>query len=110
MAKLRTGRLSQTKAALALLFVVSTFWPLESQGASGCGSRGGPGYRGPNGRCVGWDQLGRVCGSPPTLRCSSESVAIGAPEHADGHEKLRGELRSRRDGSGQPGIPFLQRP
>lgn len=81
-----------------------------TEAASRCGSRGGPGYRGPNGRCVGWDQLGRVCGSPPTTYCTSESVAVGAPEHAVGQERLRGELRQKRDSSGQPAIRFLQQP
>lgn len=81
-----------------------------AEAASGCGSRGGPGYRGPNGRCVGWDQIGRVCGSPPTTRCTSESTAVGAPEHAEGQAKLRSELRSRRSSSGQPAIRFLQQP
>ena len=37
-----------------------------------CGTQGGPGYRGPNGKCVGWAALGRVCGSPPTTRCTAE--------------------------------------
>ena len=40
--------------------------------AAGCGSRGGPGYRGPNGKCVGWAQLHKVCGQPPTLNCTYE--------------------------------------
>jgi len=42
-------------------------------GCKGCGCRGGPGYRGPNGKCVGWDQLTRVCGNPPTTRCTKEN-------------------------------------
>ena len=40
--------------------------------ASGYGSRGGPGYRGPNGQCVGWANLNRVCGVPPTKNCTNE--------------------------------------
>lgn len=43
-----------------------------AEACSGCGCRGGPGYRGPNGKCVGWKQLTKVCGSPPTLRCTNE--------------------------------------
>lgn len=43
-----------------------------------CGERGGPGYRGPDGRCVGWATLKRVCGSPPTTNCTAEMVAEGA--------------------------------
>lgn len=40
----------------------------------GCGSRGGSGYRGPNGRCVSRKNLRRVCGDPPSLRCRAENV------------------------------------
>jgi hypothetical protein len=46
-----------------------------------CGDRGGPGYRGPDGKCVSWEALGRVCGSPPT-RCAPERTAPAAPEAA----------------------------
>lgn len=48
----------------------------------GCGSRGGPGYRGPDGRCVGWANIGRVCGSPPTTRCTAEAPAADADQAA----------------------------
>jgi hypothetical protein len=41
----------------------------------GCGCRGGPGYRGPDGHCVGWAKLGKVCGNPPTTRCAYEGLA-----------------------------------
>jgi hypothetical protein len=47
-----------------------------------CGCRGGPGYRGPNGRCVGWADIGRTCGSPPTTRCKPEGPNAGADEAA----------------------------
>lgn len=50
---------------------------------SGCGCRGGPGYRGPDGKCVGWSNIGRVCGSPPTARCAAEGPNAGAEEAAD---------------------------
>ncbi|MEP9356788.1 hypothetical protein ABLE93_24970 [Xanthobacter sp. KR7-65] len=40
----------------------------------GCGCKGGPGYRGPDGRCVGFADLARVCGSPPTARCVFENA------------------------------------
>jgi hypothetical protein len=43
-----------------------------------CGTRGGPGYRAPNGRCVGWADISRTCGSPPTLRCTAEATSEGA--------------------------------
>lgn len=95
---------------LLALVVVAISMSTTFEAASGCGSRGGPGYRGANGRCVGWDQLGRICGTPPTTRCTSESVAVGAPEHAAGQEKLRGELRKQRETDGQPAIRYLTRP
>jgi hypothetical protein len=37
-----------------------------------CGTRGGPGYRGPDGKCVGWADIGRKCGNPPSSRCTPE--------------------------------------
>ena len=44
--------------------------------SGGCGGAlGGPGYRGPDGRCVGWESLSRICGNPPTTRCKRECVA-----------------------------------
>lgn len=42
-----------------------------------CGEKGGPGYRGPDGHCVGWASLHRVCGSPPSTSCTPEMVAEG---------------------------------
>lgn len=42
-----------------------------------CGCRGGPGYRAPNGKCVGHKALKRVCGDPPTLRCTYEGGGMG---------------------------------
>jgi hypothetical protein len=33
-----------------------------------------PGYRGPNGRCVGFANLKSVCGDPPETRCAREGV------------------------------------
>ena len=39
-----------------------------------CGCRGGPGYRGPDGRCVGFRELERICGSPPERRCVFENA------------------------------------
>lgn len=48
-----------------------------------CGDKGGPGYRGPIGKCVGWAELGRTCGNPPTTRCQPEKVATGSTEAAN---------------------------
>jgi hypothetical protein len=49
-----------------------------------CGTRGGPGYRGPDGKCMSWQELGSKCGSPPTTNCTAERVAPGAPDAAKG--------------------------
>jgi hypothetical protein len=40
----------------------------------GCGCKGGPGYRGPDGRCVGFKQLSKVCGNPPETFCTFENA------------------------------------
>ncbi|MET4418304.1 endonuclease YncB(thermonuclease family) [Bradyrhizobium sp. RT3a] len=40
-----------------------------------CGERGGPGYRAPDGHCVGWADLERACGNPATMNCTPEMVA-----------------------------------
>lgn len=48
----------------------------------GCGCKGGPGYRGPDGRCVGFRDLARVCGPQPELRCTFEN-APGAGANRD---------------------------
>jgi len=55
-----------------------------------CGTRGGPGYRGPNGKCVGWAQIGRVCGNPPTLRCTAEREHPDAATAAGLGQKIEG--------------------
>lgn len=40
----------------------------------GCGCKGGPGYRGPDGKCVGFKALYKVCGNPPETRCVFENA------------------------------------
>lgn len=40
----------------------------------GCGCKGGPGYRGPDGRCVSFKALTKVCGDPPTTFCVFENA------------------------------------
>ena len=70
---------------LAFLIAVLTvaLWPVaEAHACSGCGCRGGPGYRGPNGRCVGWSDIGRTCGDPPSTQCTPEGPNAGAEEAA----------------------------
>ena len=46
----------------------------ERPPCKGCGCKGGPGYRGPDGRCVGFKALDRVCGIPPETRCRFENA------------------------------------
>jgi len=63
-------------AALVALVAATSF------AEATCGERGGTGYRGPNRKCVGWEELGRVCGCPPTTRCTPEQTAPKAEEAA----------------------------
>jgi len=62
----------------ALLFVAPppAAWAAcpERPPCKGCGCKGGPGYRGPDGRCVGFKALDRVCGIPPETRCRFENA------------------------------------
>jgi hypothetical protein len=45
----------------------------ERPACHGCGCKGGPGYRAPDGHCVGFKELDKVCGNPPT-RCVFENA------------------------------------
>jgi hypothetical protein len=58
-----------------------------------CGTRGGPGYRGPNGQCVGWESICRICGNPPTTRCTPECVNPAANEAAELCAKIREDMK-----------------
>lgn len=70
-------------AALALLLMVAD--PADARGRRGggggggrggfcnyCGCKGGPGYRAPDGKCVGKRNITKLCGSPPSTRCKFE--------------------------------------
>ncbi len=46
----------------------------ERPSCQGCGCKGGPGYRGPDGRCVSFKNLERVCGQPPGPPCVFENA------------------------------------
>jgi len=48
---------------------------IDAQACSGCGCRGGPGYRGSDVNCVSWKALARVCGTPATTEAGSERNA-----------------------------------
>jgi hypothetical protein len=69
--------------SLAVMAMVIVAWGMGADACSGCGCRGGPGYRAPNGRCVGWADIGRICGSPPSKNCTPEGPNAGAGEAAD---------------------------
>ena len=45
----------------------------ERPACRGCGCKGGPGYRAADGHCVGFRELDKVCGNPPT-RCAFENA------------------------------------
>lgn len=62
----------------ALALLATSF--VEASACEGCGCRGGPGYRGSDGRCVGWKDLAKKCGSPPTSRCSAEGPNVANGE------------------------------
>ena len=55
----------------------------EAAAFRGCGCRDALGYRASDGRCVGWADIGRKCGSPPTTRCTPEGPNAGAEEAAE---------------------------
>jgi hypothetical protein len=70
------------KIVLMALSLIGLIAVSASVAEAACGERGGPGYRGPNGKCVSWEAVGRVCGSPPTNRCTAERAAIDAGDAA----------------------------
>lgn len=58
--------------SIAFLALAAPAFAREGGRCNYCGCHGGPGYRGPDGRCVGRANLTRVCGSPPSTRCTYE--------------------------------------
>jgi len=60
----------------------------ERPACHGCGCKGGPGYRGPNGQCVGFKNLDKVCGVPPATHCTFENApGTGANAECATHPK-----------------------
>lgn len=45
----------------------------------GCGCKGGPGWRGPEGTCVSQAKLAEICGSPPSAPCVQEAAPRVCP-------------------------------
>jgi hypothetical protein len=74
------------RAAIIALSIV-----LTGQGAAHatCGDRGGPGYRGPDGKCVGWVSIAHICGCTLPGRCTAEEPAPEAQEAATLGCKIR---------------------
>jgi hypothetical protein len=71
------SRLAQFRKLTLLLVLCAS----PALACKGCGCKGGPGYRGPDGRCVGYAALDRVCGVPPETRCKREGAAqVEEPE------------------------------
>jgi hypothetical protein len=67
--------------AVALAVVALSAWSIsighaacpDRPACDGCGCKGGPGYRGPDQKCVGFKNLDKVCGNPP-VRCVFENA------------------------------------
>jgi hypothetical protein len=66
--------------AILLIFTATSPAPADAAGCPerpachGCGCKGGPGYRGPDGQCVGYRDLDRICGNPPASHCVFENA------------------------------------
>jgi hypothetical protein len=86
-------------AALVALVAATSF------AEATCGDSGGPGYRGPNNKCVGWEALGRVCGSPPTTRCAPERTAPAAPEAAHKGDDIQKDKELQHEKIQRRGMP-----
>jgi hypothetical protein len=72
--------------ASAIFIIVMFAGSAIAQSCSGCGCKGGPGYRDPStGHCVGWRDLDRRCGHPPESRCLFEGApgSLGKPKAVD---------------------------
>lgn len=69
-------------AAIALLCAADA-----SARCSGCGCRGGPGYRAPDGKCASWKDIQRKCGTPPETKCTDERKKDGKVEATDEDEQ-----------------------
>jgi hypothetical protein len=52
----------------------STGFAQEVCRCRGCGCKGGPGWRGPDGYCVS-QAIAEICGSPPGGACKQEAAA-----------------------------------
>jgi hypothetical protein len=55
------------------ILVAAALLLLPSAAFATCGTRGGPGYRGPDGHCVSWANIDKVCGVDRS-RCQAENT------------------------------------
>src|SRR4051794_3626495 len=96
--------LQQCASRAFLAMLVAALWTGPASYATcperppcqGCGCKGGPGYRSPDGHCVGFRELDRICGSPPT-RCVFEN----APGTGENRECALAHPRGQPTKSGQ---------
>ena len=68
--------------AVLILFSFALLTPAFADDAcrcSGCGCKGGPGWRGTDGACVHAATLTQICGSPPGAPCKQEAAEINRP-------------------------------
>lgn len=64
--------------AVLLLFSLAFVMPgfaAEDCRCRGCGCKGGPGWRGPDGACVHKAALADICGTPPGAPCKHEAAS-----------------------------------
>jgi hypothetical protein len=73
----------------------------HDQAFAACGDKGGPGYRSASGRCVGWADIGKTCGNPPSTKCTAENTASGAETAADLGQKAWDAGRDARKAAGR---------
>jgi len=76
---------------LFLLLTMSVAYADDACRCRGCGCKGGPGWRGPDGLCVSKASLAKVCGTPAgaprkqesaTRVCFGRQSALAAPKQA----------------------------
>ena len=65
-------------ALISLVFFVPQAGPAakaqEACQCKGCGCKGGPGWRSPEGTCIAQTELAEICGSPPGAPCVKEAA------------------------------------
>jgi hypothetical protein len=66
--------LTVSSIVLILLAFLAPAVAEEACTCKGCGCKGGPGWRAPNGYCVSAAKLTKICGSPPGEPCKQENT------------------------------------